>query len=100
MIDVRERMMLDRPRVGTRMVRVNKTKARRLWAEGKEVYLQSCKSTFTGWWSHPYLLPSEEECEEGVGRKTFDALVNEYEYHNCDYERGYYAHYYVQENGG
>ena len=30
---------------------------------------------------------------------TFDKYINAYEYYNCDYERGYYATFYIQKEG-
>ena len=73
--------------------RVDKRVARRLFDEGTTLYLTPCRCAVTSmftvkvgkdWWG------VEED-------RTFDSLVNEFEYYNCNAELGRYTMYFVEK---
>ena len=66
--------------------RIDKRKARQLYTDGQTVYLLGV-NCLIGFMYTPCPVNNEE------GR-TFDAHINEFEYYNCDYERGYYPAFY------
>ena len=79
--------------------KVNKPTARKLYREGREIYLLPCKVNEQAledknFWIKPVCisLATSEETEN-----KFDRSVNAYEYYNCCAELGYYAHYFVKE---
>ena len=76
-----------------RVRQISKTRARRLYDEGKTVYLQSCKMRFRSVWTSPCPM-NKESC--AWKDHTFDSLVNEYAYYNCDNERGKYPCFFVK----
>ena len=76
------------------IVQIAKQRARLLYEQGKTIYLQSCNMRFNTMWQSACPM-SKESCQwEG---HTFDSLVNEYTYYNCDRERGKYPNYFVKK---
>ena len=74
--------------------RISKAKARKLFAAGKTFYIQSCNMKPVNPWQSAMEIDSGHYKEESW---SFDMVVNDYEYYNTDYERGYYAAFYVKE---
>lgn len=88
--------------------RVSKPIARKMFYAGYDVRLLPCKvndrcardDAVRGYFWVSYFevnLATVEERDYGKENK-FDRMVNSYEYHNCNAELGYYAHYFVDEN--
>lgn len=69
------------------MKRINKATARKLFREGKTIYLTPCKADQT-----------KMEPIDRISSYPFDLSVNIFEMYFCDSEVGYYAHYYVKED--
>lgn len=76
------------------IVQIAKQMARRLYEQGKTIYLQSCNMRFNNMWQSACPM-NKESCQ--WGERTFDSLVNEYTYYNCDHERGKYPNYFVKK---
>ena len=95
---------------------INITKARKLFLEGKKVFLQSCNmEPFNPWQSAYEIGRSEEDLEsrkelyESLKKKVsekyqiknptyleqFENTCNNYGYYNLDSERGLYINFYV-----
>lgn len=72
---------------GDYMERVSRRTAKRLYNAGEPIILLPCKC-FTDYFSF-----ETKENEKEI--RTFDSLVNEFEYYNCNYKCGYYAAFYV-----
>jgi len=77
---------------------VSKPTAKKLYEQGKTVYLQSCKFHPFGVWSQA--TPINKEDNKGhMNWAENDALfanrVNSFEYYNCSNEQGRYSHFYV-----
>lgn len=78
--------------------KVTKPIARKYYDNGKEVYLLPCKvnahivfdSSYNGF-IQPYVI--SKHGSDG----SFDKVVNEFEYYNCNSKMGYYAHYYIKQ---
>ncbi len=72
--------------------RVRKDVARRLYKEGRTIYLTPSNIAATGsnFWIKPYPINSKDE-------KNFDDIVGEFEYYNCNYELGYYTNFWIDE---
>lgn len=75
------------------MKRINKKQARNLYNKGVTIYLIPCNALFGSMWLTLWSCQIKKETDP---ERTFDQHVNEFEYYNCDYERGYYSHYYVK----
>lgn len=73
-------------------VKINKTKARKLFNEGKEIHLLPCKVCFGTMWLGEGSAISNKRLIS-----SFDAIVNEYEFYNCNNELGKYAAYYIKK---
>lgn len=84
---------------GHTFVRINKTKAERVYQSGKPIVVTPCKiDPFNSWC--PAFITQPNRCNE----ETFDRFINEFEYYNCGlWECGKYAAYYIpvieSENG-
>ena len=69
--------------------RVRKDIARRLYKEGRTIYLtpSNIVASDSGW-IKPYPI-------NNASRETFDDLVNNYEFYNCCWELGYYTNFWI-----
>jgi len=72
--------------------RVRKDVARRLFEEGRIIYLtpSNVAANDSNLWVKPYPIDNRSE-------KTFDLLINQFEYYNCCHELGYYTNYWIEE---
>lgn len=83
---------------GKRYARIDKRVARAAYDRNQTVYLQSCKYVpFSDDWPAYGLDKAHVEESSAPGRHTFDSLVNNYAFYNCNYESGYYTAYWLQE---
>jgi hypothetical protein len=71
------------------MIRVTKPIARRLFRQGKVIYLVPCKCRPEDW--KPVCINQESD------EVYFDRLVADFIYQNCNDKEGYYPHYYIEE---
>lgn len=73
--------------------RIRKDVARRLYNEGKTIYLtpSNIAASDSNLWIKPFAI------KQGEGKGEFDQRVNEFEYYNCNYELGYYACFWINE---
>lgn len=71
--------------------KINKQKARRLYEEGKTIYLLPCKVRLNNLWIVPFPINKKDG-------SLFDRCVDYYEYYNCQYnETGKYSAYYIEK---
>ena len=68
---------------------VQKRTAKKLFESGETIFLQSCKMRPFGAWSTCYDINKER-----VNGANFESIVNNFEYYNCDNERGLYTTFY------
>lgn len=71
-------------------VRISKKQAAARYKTDQNIYLLPCKMHPENLWQNPMLFN-----RKGSEHNTFDQIVNSFEYYNCDYERGYYAAFYI-----
>ena len=73
--------------------RIRKDVARRLFNEGKTVYLtpSNIAASDHNLWIKPYAINNRS-------KEDFDSLINRYEYYNCNYELGYYTNFWINED--
>ena len=72
------------------MIRISKTKARKLFARGRRIYLLPSKARIGSIWILPMMI-------NGDVCRNFDAEVNAYHYYNCTKETGLRVHFYVED---
>ena len=72
------------------MLRIRKNEARKLFNCGDSVYLVACKMNPESPWVGYVEVKKDSD-------KLFDDVVNEFEYYNCNYTTGRYAHFYKDE---
>ena len=72
--------------------RVRKDAARRLFKEGRILYLtpSNIAASDSNVWIKPYPINNR-------AGENFDDLVNRFEYYNCNYELGYYTNFWINE---
>lgn len=72
--------------------RVRKDVARRLYKEGRTIYLtpSNIAASDSNIWVKPYPINNGDE-------KNFDDVVGEFEYYNCNHELGYYTNFWINE---
>lgn len=75
---------------GVKVKQVNKTKARRMFNEGKELYMIPCNMRLNSPWGGPCRIVPK------VFDNTFEQAVNVFEYYNCNAETGKYANFFVE----
>ena len=76
----------------TEIVEISKAKARKLYNQGLEVFLQSKNMSFDNVWQSACGIKKSNEAD------IFDNVVNNYSYYNCDRERGKTPKYYTRTN--
>lgn len=75
---------------GVRVKQVNRAVARKLYDEGKNVFLNSCNMRLNNPWQGMMRVNKTDHDE------TFEYCVRWFEYYNCDSERGKYANFFVE----
>lgn len=80
-------------KLGKNVQQISKRRARRLYEQNVEIFLMASNLRFDNGFSHPMPL---QKCRR-LERDSFDGIVNEFEWYNCDSERGKYTHFYVAE---
>ena len=70
--------------------RIRKDVARRLFKEGRIIYLtpSNVVASDSNMWIKPCAISNRSE-------RDFDDVVNRYEYYNCCYELGYYTNFWL-----
>lgn len=63
--------------------------AKKLYNEGKTLFLLPCKVSFQNIWIQPFELSNNNN-------NSWKNVINLYEYYNCNNELGKYTHFYVQ----
>lgn len=76
--------------LGREVVRVDKRKAEKYFLAGATILVLSCNMRFDNFWQHP--CPLQKDKTHAI---NFEYWVDEFEFYNCDSERGYYAKFYV-----
>lgn len=82
--------------------RITKNEARKRWEEGKPFIVIPCKCTpyepsnyLNGYHYKTWAMAENVESSVVSDYITFDALVNEFEYYNCNFETGRYPAFYI-----
>ena len=75
----------------TEVKQINKTTARKMYEDGKDIYLNACNMRINNSWTSPMLLNNK-------AKEKFKTMINEYEYFNCCNERGNYANFFTAKN--
>lgn len=72
--------------------RIRKDVARRLFDEGRTIYLtpSNIAASDSNPWVKPYPISNGSE-------KNFDSIVNQFEYYDCNYKLGYYTNFWINE---
>ena len=71
--------------------RINKTAARNIYTAGGVVYVVPCLVPIKG----SVWITAGEIISGLYPDRTFDQIINEYEYYNCNNELGRYTAYYI-----
>lgn len=80
---------------GTQYQRVDKRIARKLYNEGRDIYVVPNKVRIDNSWG---LTADVQRDYEGCQDRTFDQIINEFIFYNCGYaETGRYPAYYIKE---
>lgn len=77
--------------------RINKRVARKLFNEGKEFWIVPRLQDPLRWGN---LINFKGAANYYDSYMSFDALVNAFEYYNCDNERGTYSAFYMEVKEG
>ena len=77
--------------VTKKYTRVRKDMARRLFNEGKTIYLtpSNVVANDSNFGFRPYPIVSRNE-------ENFDNIINRFEYYNCNYKMGYYTIFWIK----
>ena len=71
------------------MKRIQRRAAKRAFEAGKDVFLTPHKMRFDNHWNPPSSI------KQLRGKYSFDDIVNDFEYYQCNRETGKYASFYV-----
>ncbi len=76
------------------MKKITKAEAKKLYESGKSIYLNPSKMRPNGVW-HQAMKVSKASLDNKLSHApSFDKLVNEYHYYNCNKEMGLVVHFY------
>lgn len=70
------------------MNKIDKTRARKEYNAGRNVYLLPSKAILGSMWIQPYMI--NNSCG-----KEFEVILNEFSYYNCTKETGLRINYYI-----
>lgn len=79
---------------GVTYIRINKTKARVKYNEGKTIYLIQDMMRLPNAWEKP--CPIHKDGLSSIGRE-FDDHVKDFQYHNCDSQCGCGVKYFIKQ---
>lgn len=89
------RDMIFRDDTGAEWERVDKRTARRAYKDGQELCIVPCKiRPFGVWWDGRGFRMDGTDPDPD---RSFDRLINSFEWYNCGSELGYYASYYIRK---
>lgn len=74
-------------------MQINKTAARKRFENGETIYFTPSKMLFDNPWQYPVNVQKNDKWFKDY---SFDKICNQYEYYNCDAERGKYIHFFVR----
>jgi len=81
------------------IVKINKSEARKLFNQGKNIYILPCKVVLKNPWVQPMKVNNKNNEDSKIyTTQTFDQIVNNFEYYNTGSQLGYYAAYYINFN--
>ena len=88
--------MTDSNGVSYKVIQVTKDKARKAYEDGKPVWMHPCLMRIVNHWQTPMPF-SRKQIEDNAffNGSTFDNIVSDYRYYNCDNERGKYPIFFV-----
>lgn len=72
---------------------LTKTQARKQYENGATIYLLASNMTIDNPWQG--LCPIHKDSGVAIMNPTFDNMVSDFKYYNCDNERGKYVQYFV-----
>jgi hypothetical protein len=72
--------------------RISKAAAKKLFANGVEIYLQSSNFYPFGVWQSVCPIQKNDLAEKGY---SFESATNSFQYYNCSSEQGRYVHFYT-----
>lgn len=75
------------------VMQINKTAARKRFENGETIYFTPSKMFFDNPWQYPVNVQKNDKWFKDY---SFDKICNQYEYYNCDAERGKYIHFFVK----
>jgi hypothetical protein len=76
------------------MEKIKKSEAKKMYDEGKEIYLNPSKMKFKSIW-HEALKVSKSIMQKCYDKEVnFQQLTDSYHYYNCNKETGMIIHYY------
>lgn len=76
--------------------RISKRTAKKMFEQGKTIFLQSSNFKPFGVWSQAIEINNQKDCFLS-GVYGFEQYVKSFEYYNCSYQQGYYASFYIEE---
>jgi hypothetical protein len=81
---------------GKRYEQVSKPTARKLFKQGRTIYLNACKMMPGNVWQSLCPVTIDRDRIEATPEEQFKHIVNNFEFYNCDSERGRYANYFIK----
>ena len=88
--------MVDRKWIVHEVLQVTKGKAKKAYEEGKHIWIHPCNMRVSNVWQSP--MPFNKKAIEDnafLMNSTFEDIVNDFRYYNCDNERGKYPIFFV-----
>lgn len=77
-----------------KLQQVSRRTAKKAYNKGEIVFLQSCKMRWGNVWQRP--CPISRNISYNIGN-SFESVVANYIYYNCDNERGIYPNYFIEK---
>ena len=81
---------------GVKSMQQNKNVARRMFGEGKKVFLHPCNMWLNNPWQGPMEVRNFVREDNESKEEQFNKAVNSFTYYNCDSARGRYPSFFVE----
>ena len=88
--------LIDCEGVSRNVMQVTKGKAKKAYENGEPVWMHPCNMAVRNPWQNPIPI-SKKRIEDNAffNGSTFEDIVNDFHYYNCDNERGKYLIFFV-----
>lgn len=80
------------------VMQVSKRKAEKVYNSNKNIWVHPCNMTINNVWQTPYFFNKALLDTKYSDAPTFDNLINQYQYYNCNNQVGNYPIFFIEKS--